>query len=95
MGEEQHLAWVKKPTPREAIQNRNNSVSPTRPRATPGDRHVSMHSQVREEYESYRAKKALELDEQMKTKMMRRPDERNEDYARKLGFRDGELIGGY
>lgn len=28
-------------------------------------------------------------------RLLRRPDERDEEYARKLGFREGELIGGY
>ena len=28
-------------------------------------------------------------------RLLRRPDERDESYARKLGFREGELIGGY
>ena len=51
--------------------------------------------EIREEYEAYRIARIRESDESVQTRMLRRPDERDEAVARRLGFRDGELIGGY
>ena len=48
-----------------------------------------------EEFENPNNRKLLEVEAALNEKRLRRPDYRDEAYARRLGFREGELIGGY
>lgn len=47
------------------------------------------------DFENPNNRKLLEYEEYLSKQRLRRPDERDEKLARKLGFREGELIGGY
>lgn len=48
-----------------------------------------------DEFDNPNLRKLLEVEKELNKNRLRRPDVRDEALARKLGFREGELIGGY
>jgi hypothetical protein len=48
-----------------------------------------------EQFDNPNLRKLIEVENALAAGRLRRPDSRDEEYARELGFREGELIGGY